>query len=178
MSATTPPTETRNVIDYYWYWKTEAIKADLDTKRHPFAVLCVNVANDYNISGVVRNANAFLAEKVYLYGRKKWDRRGAVGTQNYTHFEHIPETDDLSALKEKYTLVGVDNVGDAEELDDFEWPERALMVFGQEQHGLSPDMLDMCDKKVYIKQYGSVRSLNVACASGIIMQDFCRKLSR
>ena len=56
--------ETRNIIDYYWYWKTEAIKADLDTKRHSFGVLISHLYNDFNISTVMRNANAILTNKV------------------------------------------------------------------------------------------------------------------
>lgn len=169
-------TETRNIIDHYWYWPTEAIKADLDTKRHKFGVLSSNLYNDYNISGVIRNANAFLAKKVYIYGSKKWDKRGAVGTHHYLHLEHLPEEFDVSSLKDEYTFVGMDNVPGAKPLDEFEWPENALMLFGQEQVGLPDSMLELCDHVVYIKQFGSVRSLNVACASGIAMYDYCRKV--
>ena len=41
--------ETRNIIDPYHYWTNEAIKADLDTKRHDFGVLVANVQYDFNI---------------------------------------------------------------------------------------------------------------------------------
>jgi len=168
--------ETRNVIDHYWYWPTEAIKADLDKKRHKFSVFASNLYNDYNISGIIRNSNAFLAKKVYIYGSRRWDKRGAVGTHNYIHLEHLSEDFDIASLKSEYTLVGMDNVPGAVPLDEFEWPENPLMCFGQEQVGLPQTTLDLCDHVVYIKQFGSVRSLNVACASGIAMYDYCRKV--
>jgi tRNA G18 (ribose-2'-O)-methylase SpoU len=169
-------TETRNIIDHYWYWPTEAIKADLDIKRHKFGVFASNLYNDYNISGIVRNSNAFLAKKIYIYGSKRWDKRGAVGTHNYLHLEHLPAKFDVSLLKDSYKFVGIDNVPGAISLDEFEWPENSLMCFGQEQVGLPNNILNLCDQVVYIKQFGSVRSLNVACASGIAMYDYCRKV--
>jgi len=169
-------TETRNIIDYYHYWKNEAIIADLDKKRHKFGVLISNINYDFNISTVIRNSNAFLAKMTYIYGRKKWDKRGAVGTHNYVHLKHIPENSSLlDGLKDEYVLIGIDNLVDSVPMDEFDWPENALMCFGQEQIGLPKDIIDKCDKIVYIKQFGSVRSLNVGCASAIAMYDYCKK---
>lgn len=165
--------ETRNIIDPYWYWDTEAIKADLDTKRHPFGVLISNLQNDFNIATVIRNSNAFMAKMVYYYGRRKWDRRGAVGTHNYIHYKHVPEGS-LDEIK-GYALVGIDNLPGAEPMDDFVWPENTLMCFGQEQSGLPDCILERCEKLVYIRQFGSVRSLNVGCASSVAMYDWCKK---
>lgn len=175
MEIATPKTEDRrNVTDYYKYWTNEAIKADLDKNRHPFTVLCCNIVGDYNVSTVVRCSNAFLAQKTYIYGNRKWDRRGAVGVQNYETIEHIPENSDFSELK-KYTWVGIDNVGDATPIEDFVWPENPLLCFGEEGVGLQKVVLDQCAHRIYIKQYGSVRSLNVGVAAGIAMQDFVTK---
>lgn len=168
--------ETRNIIDHYWYWSTEAIKADLDTKRHPFAILCSNLYNDFNIATVIRNSNAFLAQKVFVYGKRKWDKRGAVGTHHYQHIEYLPESFDLEKLKEDYTFVAIDNVDGATPINEFAWPENTLMLFGQEQIGLPAELLTLCEHVVYIKQFGSVRSLNVGCASAIAMYDYCNKL--
>jgi len=51
-----------------------------------------------------------------------------------------------------------------------------IFAFGEENSGLTPEMLAVCDALVYIKQFGSVRSLNVGTASGIIMYEYCRRL--
>lgn len=171
------PNDRRNIIDYYHYWTNEAIKADLDTKRHPFAVLCCNIGGDYNLSTIVRCCNAFLAERIFIFGRKKWDKRGAVGTYNYERITYLPEEEDLDCLKD-YTWVGVDNIPSAVPVEDFSWPDRPLLCFGEEQIGLQKSVLDRCKELVYIKQYGSVRSLNVGVAAGIIMQDYTVKYSK
>jgi len=167
--------ENRNIIDYYHYWTTEAIKADLDTKRNNFSILISNKLNDFNLGTVIRNCNAFLGREVVIWGRRHWDKRGTVGTHNYENFKYVRSTDELD-FKDA-TIIGVDNVPSAIALDDFEWPQgHIVMVFGQEQVGIDPELTAICDKFVYIRQFGSVRSLNVGTASGIAMYDYCSKM--
>ena len=40
--------DRRNVVDRYRYWTVEAIVADLDTRRQPFAVAIENWRHDLN----------------------------------------------------------------------------------------------------------------------------------
>jgi len=44
-----------------------------------------------------------------------------------------------------------------------------------EDIGLPKEILEICEDVVYIPQYGSVRSLNVGTASGIVMNKFAEK---
>lgn len=177
-----PKTEDgRNIIDHYFYWNNDAIIADLDNRRNNFGVLVSNLQNDFNIGSVVRNANAFLAKEVIIYGRSHWDRRGSVGTYNYTHFKKVKETDDLDKVLSDYDcIIGVDNIVGAQPIEDFQWDatKRTLLCFGQEHTGLPGDVLRLCHHIIYIKQYGSVRSLNVGCASAIVMYDYTNKIGR
>lgn len=176
--------ETRNIIDHYHYWADDAIKADLNTKRHNFSVVCCNIGNDFNIATVIRNANAFLAKEVIIYGHKKYDRRGTVGTHHYTNFHHVRSIDNLGSYFESkqesgpVRLIGIDNIPEAKDVNafDFDLNVHYIMIFGQEQIGVPMDVLSMCDDVLYIPQYGSVRSINVGCASSIIMNNYCAKI--
>ncbi len=168
--------DARNVIDFYKYWTIDAINSHLDKNRHPFAILCSNLANDFNISTTIRNNNAFLAQEVFIYGKKKWDRRGAVGAHLYSRIQHLSAEEDLDKIK-GYTWIGIDNIEGAVPMDTYIWPEKTLMCFGQEQIGLPSEIISRCQDIVYIKQYGSVRSLNVGTASGIAMYDYTSKLT-
>ncbi len=166
--------DKRNVIDYYKYWETDAIRADLDTKRHNFSILISNEFHDFNIGSVIRNANAFLAKEVIIYGRKSFDRRGTVGTHVYENLKHVREIEDLNFPDA--VIVGVDNLPEAVPIDTFVWPtQHVILAFGQEQLGLPEEVKAICNHFVYIRQYGSVRSLNVGCASSIAMYDYCAK---
>lgn len=170
--------DSRNIINHYKYWETEAIKADLDSKRHNFSVLISNKFHDFNIGSVIRNANAFLAAEVIIYGRRKYDKRGTVGTHNYTNFKFVKEEDDLQQIISGKFVVGIDNVEQAKPIESYEWPdEHILLCFGQEDVGLPDEILSKCQDIVYITQYGSVRSLNVGVASGIAMYDYTSKMS-
>lgn len=172
--------ETRNLIDYYAYWRHDAIVADLDEKRHNFSVLCCNLGNDFNIATVIRNGNAFLAKEIIIYGSKQFDRRGTVGTHKYSHIRHFPEHrfDELIDYIADHDIVSVDNVERAVPIETFEWStnKHTVICFGQEQIGIPEMVLDRSDHIVYIQQYGSVRSLNVGTAAGIAMYDYCRKV--
>lgn len=109
-----------------------------------------------------------------MVGKRRFDRRGTVGTHNY---EHIKHTEDWVALfehlrDEGYKIVGVDNVPGARNIAYAPIDERTAFVFGEEGLGLSEHMLDACDEIVYIAQGGSVRSVNVAVAAGIVMHHY------
>ena len=167
--------DKRNIVDPYKYWTNDAINAHLDGNRHQFGVLCCNFNSDFNIATVIRNNNAFLAKEVFIYGYKNWDRRGAVGAHLYSRIHYLPDAKSLDQIGD-YVWVGVDNIDGAVTMDNYVWPTNALMCFGQENDGLRPEIIERCQNIVYIKQYGSVRSLNVGTAAGIAMYDYVSKM--
>lgn len=164
--------DNRNVVDYYKYWSDFAIKKDLSDKAHDFSVAMMHVRGDMNIGTLVRNCNAFVAKKIYYIGKRQWDRRGAVGTHHYVDMNYLPTFDDLLKAHEG-PIVSIDNVPEAQNIMDFEWPDNVLMLFGEETHGIDPSVVKRTSACVYIPQYGSVRSLNVGCASSIAMYSWC-----
>ena len=165
----------RNVIDEFKSLTEEEIKYKLQSTAFPYAVLMENWINDFNISSCFRNANAFNAREVFYVGDKKIDRRGMQGVHNYMDITFLSTISDLYELKNKYIFVGIDNITGAVPLDTFEWQPNTLMILGSEGVGLTPEIINVCNSVVYIKQYGSVRSLNAATASGIVMNDFINK---
>ena len=165
-----------NVTDEYKSWSVEEIKQDLRSRAHPYAVLMEHWKGDFNISTMIRNANAFNASQVFYIGRKHFDRRGTVGTHHYVDLNYLNNCDDLLRLKEKYVFVALDNNLDCcVPVETFEWPDNTLMIFGEEGEGISPLLLKHCDFCVNIAQFGSVRSLNVGTSSGIAMYDYITK---
>lgn len=169
----------RNVIDYYKEWETDQIKADLDTRRLPFRVAFENLSGDFNKATGMRNANAFMAQEVWIVGDKKWDRRGAVGTHNYMHLKHAENLEKIWLNETKIRgmrWVVVDNVPGATPINEYEWKKDSFIIFGEEKRGVTSSALSLADDVVYIPQLGSVRSLNVGTASGIVMYDYVAKL--
>jgi tRNA G18 (ribose-2'-O)-methylase SpoU len=169
--------DRRNVVDRYRYWTVEAIVADLDTRRHPFAVAIENWRHDLNIGTVVRTANAFLAREVIIVGNRRWNRRGAMVTDRYQHIRHLATIADLIdyASEAGYTIVAVDNLPGAVPLETSTLPVTALLLFGQEGTGLSAAARAAAERVCSIAQYGSTRSINAGVAAGIAMHAWIRQ---
>jgi tRNA G18 (ribose-2'-O)-methylase SpoU len=60
-------------------------------------------------------------------------------------------------------------------LEKFTFPERCVLVVGQEGTGLSEPMRMGCDSLVEISQFGSTRSINVGAAAAIAMHEWVRQ---
>ncbi len=171
--------DVRNIVDKYKNLANEAIIADPETKKSNFSILLVNIEHDLNLGNIVRSANCFSVKEVILFGRKHYDRRGCVGTYKYLKVRNIKTLDELrTILPEYYKVIGVENNSRRPyPLQYCSWDKNKnyLFVFGQESSGIPFDILELCDFYVEIEQYGSVRSLNLVTAAGILMYDFCCK---
>ncbi|MCW4459000.1 TrmH family RNA methyltransferase [Microbacterium sp. MPKO10] len=163
--------DTRNVIDRYRYWRMEAIVADLDEVRHPFHVAIENWQHDMNIGSIVRSANAFAADTVHIVGRRRWNKRGAMVTDRYQHVVHHPTVGDLveAAREADLPIIGIDNVPGSVIIETFAFPDRCIMLFGQEGPGLSAEAIEACEAVVEISQFGSTRSINASAAAAVAM---------
>jgi tRNA G18 (ribose-2'-O)-methylase SpoU len=165
----------RNVADHLKGKSEEEIRSTLKEKALPFAVCFEHWIGDFNMGTGIRNANGFGAKEVFYIGDRKWDRRASVGVYNYTEVQWISSIEEFVKLKERYVIVGIDNVPGSRSIYNYRWPANTLMVFGEEGAGLTPEMQELCEDIVEIPMYGSVRSFNCGTASGIVMYDFCKK---
>lgn len=163
--------DSRNVIDRYRYWKMEAIVADLDKHRHGFHVAIENWQHDMNIGSIVRSANAFAADTVHIVGRRRWNKRGAMVTDRYQHVQYHESVEALAewARENDLAIIAIDNVPGCVPVETFDWPEKCIMLFGQEGPGLSDEALSAAEAIVEITQYGSTRSINASAAAAVTM---------
>lgn len=169
--------DRRNVVDAYRYWRREAIKGDIDKRRHSLHIAIENFENDANIGTVVRTANAFAVDTVHIVGRRRWNRRGAMVTDRYQHLRHHESVDKLIAwaAEEDLTVVAIDNTPGCVPLETAELPERSLLLFGQEGPGVSAAAQDAALMTCSIAQFGSTRSINAGVAAGIAMHAWIRQ---
>ncbi len=172
--------DRRNVIDAYRYWTMDAIVENLDARRHGFDVAIENWQHDLNIGSIVRTANAFLAGTVHIVGRRRWNKRGAMVTDRYQHVVHHDTIADLAAWAHAThrPIVAVDNVAGSLDVTEFDFPQDAVLLFGQEGPGLSREALEAADATVGIRQYGSTRSINAAAAAAIVMHAWIAQHAR
>ncbi|MCW5967569.1 MAG: RNA methyltransferase [Blastocatellales bacterium] len=65
--------------------------------------------------------------------------------------------------------------GGAVDYSLFDWRVPAIVFFGQEAHGISPEILEMCDTGISIPLCPPVESLNVAAAAAAILFEAARR---
>jgi tRNA G18 (ribose-2'-O)-methylase SpoU len=92
-----------------------------------------------------------------------------MATDHYMNVQYHPTVEDFQQATTGKTLVGIDNIEGSVPLHKYQLPEQAVLIFGSEGPGLSPEMLAICEAIVAIEQFGSTRSVNVGVASGIAM---------
>lgn len=187
MTATiSPVSDTRNVADEFKGVAVEQIRETLDTRRTQMVCIAQNLTSDFNKSSCVRNMNAFSGRKFIFLNREneqnpdaptgvaRWDKRGAVGANHYEHIEHYRHDrwkEVFTTLRDEgYTIYAVDNIPSYNPVSVYteQFPEKSVFVYGEEGLGLTADIINACDRMVYIPQTGSVRSLNIAVAHGIV----------
>ena len=171
--------DTRNLIDKFKGMPNEAIVAELDKTRIPLEIAIENLAHDFNIGTIVRNANAFNVNRVHIIGKRKYNRRGAMVTDKYLHIDHFATVEEFiaDAHARGMLVVAVDNNRpESKPLASTELKMNSIFVFGSESDGISQELLDAADQAFYIEQLGSTRSINVGCASAIAMYEAVRRL--
>jgi tRNA G18 (ribose-2'-O)-methylase SpoU len=163
--------DSRNVVDRFRYWRTEAIVAELATRRSHLHIAIENLEHDLNIGSIVRTANAFNVAAVHIVGRRRWNRRGAMVTDAYLDVWHHATIQDFSQWTRaaELPLIAVDVVPGAVPIEQHQLPGRCVLIFGQEGPGLTPSALELADEVLFISQHGSTRSINVAAAAAIAM---------
>ena len=169
----------KNVVEKYKTWIEEEIRADLQKNRTGIVSIFLNIEHNLNIACAIRSNNAFLGNNVYIVGKKRYDKRGSVGVH---HYENVYYSDNLNEVIKYlhslgYTIYAVDNIMeyDPKNILDVSFPYKSAFLYGSEGAGLSKSEIELCDKMVYIQMFGSVRSLNVACAATVVEYEYSRR---
>lgn len=160
------------------------------TDRLPFQVMALSLTGDINIGNIIRTSLLQGAEKVYIYGRRKIDSRGAVGSHNYIDVDRIYgfEDNDLTFDREKFKQIVLENnlcpifvEQGGETLGQFKWDSiqlngrKILLVLGNETNGIPSEILSLKEELngviLSIPQFGVIRSFNVGTAMAIVSWD-------
>ena len=174
-----PSNASSNLIDIYKSWTDAEIRADLQPHRSDLVMVYQNIGHDFNKASAIRSGNAFLNKESFIVGHRNYDKRGTCGTHHYEHVFHADTFDEVfQALKANgYTIYAVDNISsyNPQNILDCDFPKKSAFVMGEEQKGLDDETIRKCDGMVFIEQFGSVRSMNVACAASCIMFEYSRR---
>ncbi|NWF63335.1 MAG: TrmH family RNA methyltransferase [Chloroflexi bacterium] len=146
-------------------------------KRKAFhAVLLDNTRGACNVGSILRSADGFGFDHVYLCGITPAPDNEAVtktslGAENMIPWSTHKDAVKLAAglKKEGWRIIALEEGKGVKEIDKrlktrF---EKSALILGSEVTGVDPDLLALCDEMISIPMRGQKRSLNVAIAFSV-----------
>jgi rRNA methylases len=148
----------------------------------PLSILLDNVRSLHNVGAIFRTADAFLIEELILVGitgspPHPLIHKTAIGAEEAVPWRHL---DTAAELLEQYrwehrTILALEQTHQSISLG-MQPPlnsHGAVLIVGNEVHGISEETLQYADYCLEIPQYGTKHSLNVSIATGIAIYDIC-----
>jgi len=135
-----------------------------------------NVAKKTNIGTLSRCATAFNVSEIIMVGSRSFNTFGSQGADAYVTVKHCPTLDACRAyLKDERgcEIIGVEIRDDAFPVQSQGFKGNTAFILGNEGQGMTDKQMEICDRFVYIPQYGpGTASLNVAVAASIVLHTF------
>jgi tRNA G18 (ribose-2'-O)-methylase SpoU len=73
-----------------------------------------------------------------------------------------------------YQILGCHQSSSSVDVRKYQWPQRVVMVLGNEATGIPNDIQRLCDQHVEISIAGQIDSLNVSTAAAILLYERSR----
>ena len=139
-----------------------------------FAVAAFNFSYGVNLGTLIRSAEAAGAEAVWIIGRDFYYRPSTKGTDWWLPVVTVesPAACLELAHDQGFDIVALQQGEDARPIWEAEWPERPLIVAGNEGDGLPQHFIDAAALQLELPVVGNIDSLNVAVATSVAMFAF------
>lgn len=157
-------------------------RIDVETFRSarklPLVMVLDNIRSLHNVGSVLRTADAFRIESVYMCGITATPpsaeiHKTALGAEDSVSWHYCADTLDCvkNLQAEGYVVLAVEQVEGSLQLGSFHFDpgKRYALVMGNEVKGVRQDVVDACDQALEIPQFGTKHSLNVSVTAGIVI---------
>ena len=151
-------------------------------------IIAHNIRSTHNIGSIFRTAEGFGVSKIVISGYSPYPKlpidsrlphisakltgqihKTALGAEEMVPFEYISEPNVEDFRQKGYRIIGLEQDARSIMLDDYKAPEKIVLMLGEEVHGITNDMRDMCDDLIEIPMSGKKESFNVSVATGIAL---------
>jgi len=128
----------------------------------------------YNVGSIFRICEAAGFSSIILGNTLGKDHPGvqktAMGAEKWVNQEITADLAGcLLAKKEAgFRIIGIETMEKARAFHEFPWRDNTILVFGNEEYGISSHVLAVCDDFVHIPMSGKKNSINIAAAAAVI----------
>lgn len=150
----------------------------------PITLVCDNITNAPNIGSLFRTADAFGIEKILFCGSSISLGRKMTKTSRATEKVVLFEERDsiLETIhqlkKESYKIVSLEITSSSLPIDTFNFTDKnkIALVIGDENFGVSEDVLNLSENIIHINMFGQNSSMNVVQATSIALYEMTKQL--
>ncbi len=158
----------------------------IKTKTNLMVIVFDRPVSPGNLGTLIRSADAFGVDGLVVTGHavdvyEPETIRAATGSlfslpvvRKPSHKELIPWLTELKNKFDDLQIIGTDEKGSVR-LDEHNFVKPTILLVGNETWGLSSSYKELCDAMIKIPMKGSASSLNVSCASSIVLYEIYRQ---
>jgi len=152
-------------------------------QRQSIIVVGSLLDNVPNIAGLARTCEIFKVQQLVI-GNKRIEQDIHFQKMSVSAEKHLPIIEVKPKLlegflKEKkaegFTIIAVEQTSKSISLERFEFPEKCVVLSGNEQQGLPAEFIAMVDVAIEIPQLGVIRSLNAHVCASIVIWEYTRQ---
>jgi TrmH family RNA methyltransferase len=151
----------------------------------PFFVVFDRPGDLGNLGTMIRSANAFKVDGIYIagHGVDVYDPkviRSSLGGVFFTPIQNIGSMEEMEGIiqnekaKNGLQVIGADSAGSIS-MAEQSYQRPVMVILGNEAKGISQKLKSLCDGVLRIPMSGNVNSLNVSNAASIIMWEIFKK---
>jgi TrmH RNA methyltransferase len=149
--------------------------------RLPFLLVLDGIGNPHNLGAIARSA-AYFGIPGLLIGEAPGNampsdaayRTAEGGLEHLLLFKTRDLPGALGAMQTHYRTVAAALSPDAAPLSALPRDRSVALVLGNEERGISPDVLAACRRQIRIEGSGRIQSLNVAQATAVLLHALTR----
>ena len=141
----------------------------------PYQIALDRFRSAFNVGSIFRIADAVGFQQVLLGGTTPGKENSQVSKTSMGSTNWIPEKKCLhlaahlkAECEQGLPIIGIETVEGAVNHTEYPWPQQGILCFGNEEYGLSQEMLGICTDFVQIPMSGRKNSINAANAVAVI----------
>ncbi len=153
----------------------EEQRAELDKLRVDMSVAVIRAKNPFNIGAIIRVAHSFLVREIFLVGTEPYYERAAMGMQRYERIVECADEAAFLAAVSGRPLFAIERDQAETTIWQVDYPPGVVLLFGNEDEGLPPHLIEAAAQVVAIPMYGINHSYPVAVAAGMVLCEWARR---
>lgn len=153
-------------------------------QKFPIVLVCDTITKAANIGSLFRISDAFGIEKIIFCGSNTplGGRFTKTSRATEKHVKHeVKETilNVLSNLKKKgYDIISLEITEKSKPIHSYKFKKNTpiALVVGNENFGISEEVISLSNETIHINMFGKNSSMNVAQATNIVLYEITKQL--